>query len=334
MYRITGSYLREFLSGLEKQGYNVDDIYPDIELVYNSVGSSDRELRLKRLKSMFERLWCVTGDEFGGALSQPCNPGVYALMTKVVSDSKTIGHLLEGGLNFYNTVRNDLVTELEICGDNCKITSYLNGPEKDNTRISIVFWLLFWKKLCGWCSGKDIELRHAAISPYSESSLIECSELFQCSSVIESDICSIVFNKKYLERDLIRLPSSAGKVSMRQAFEIILDHGKMQSYKRRVTNYVRQSIRIKHSNVDIESVADHLGMNKLCLYRQLKIEGVTFQHLKDEVRKELALERLDGKTSSVAEISYSLGFSEPGAFSRAFKQWVGITPTEYRMRMS
>jgi AraC-like DNA-binding protein len=54
----------------------------------------------------------------------------------------------------------------------------------------------------------------------------------------------------------------------------------------------------------------------------------------DELRHKMALEYLNGKKVSVNETAYLVGFSEPAAFSRAFKRWTGRSPGEYTGRAS
>lgn len=46
----------------------------------------------------------------------------------------------------------------------------------------------------------------------------------------------------------------------------------------------------------------------------------------------VAKDRIFDTSLSVSEIAYSLGFKYPQHFSRLFKQKVGVTPNEYRMR--
>jgi AraC-like DNA-binding protein len=81
----------------------------------------------------------------------------------------------------------------------------------------------------------------------------------------------------------------------------------------------------------MDLVADKLAMSRQTLYRQLKSEGVTFEQVLDELRHKLALHFLSGRKVSVNETAYLVGFSDPAAFSRAFKRWTGTSPRTMRM---
>ncbi len=83
-------------------------------------------------------------------------------------------------------------------------------------------------------------------------------------------------------------------------------------------------------NVSIDRIADKLGTSRQTLYRNLKTEGVTFEQVLDELRHRLALEYLRGRKASVNETAYLVGFSDPAAFSRAFKRWTGMSPRDAR----
>lgn len=76
----------------------------------------------------------------------------------------------------------------------------------------------------------------------------------------------------------------------------------------------------------MEQVAEKLGVSRQTLYRRLKAEGVTFAGLLDNLRRQMALHYLEGKKVSVNETAYLVGFSDPSAFSRAFKRWTGESP--------
>lgn len=76
----------------------------------------------------------------------------------------------------------------------------------------------------------------------------------------------------------------------------------------------------------IERIAADMGLSRQTLYRRLKADGATFEQLLDRVRHRLALRYLKQERLSVKAAAYRLGFSDPAAFSRAFKRWTGISP--------
>lgn len=82
--------------------------------------------------------------------------------------------------------------------------------------------------------------------------------------------------------------------------------------------------------VNVEIIAAELHMSRHTLYKKLKAENLTFAMLLEDVRRERALMYLRERERSLAEVAELLGFSEPSAFSRAFKRWMGKSPGEYR----
>ena len=83
--------------------------------------------------------------------------------------------------------------------------------------------------------------------------------------------------------------------------------------------------------VGIERLARDLGYSRQTLYRRLKAEGITYEQLLDGLRHRLAL-RFLREGLSVKDAAYRLGFSDPAAFSRAFKRWTGTSPSDMRTR--
>jgi AraC-like DNA-binding protein len=81
---------------------------------------------------------------------------------------------------------------------------------------------------------------------------------------------------------------------------------------------------------DLESVAEQMHISPQTLRRHLREEGTSFQGLKDQLRRDMAIYHLSRAELSLQQIAEQLGFSEPSAFHRAFKKWTGLTPGAYR----
>jgi AraC-like DNA-binding protein len=87
---------------------------------------------------------------------------------------------------------------------------------------------------------------------------------------------------------------------------------------------------IAHVLVKGESGIEHLakatGTSVRTLQRRLKDAGVNYSDLQNDVRKTLALNLLENETLALAEIAFSLGYSDVSAFNHAFRRWVGQSP--------
>jgi len=86
------------------------------------------------------------------------------------------------------------------------------------------------------------------------------------------------------------------------------------------------------SDARIESVARQLAMSGRTLQRRLAAEGVSYQRLVDDARKEAAGRYLREPALAIGEVAYLVGYSEPAAFHRAFKRWYGMTPEIFRQK--
>lgn len=80
----------------------------------------------------------------------------------------------------------------------------------------------------------------------------------------------------------------------------------------------------------LDAIAAEFGMSRRTVQRRLQAEGVTFGIVLDELRCKMAVNYLSEERVSVNETAYLVGFSEPAAFSRAFKRWTGRSPSEFR----
>jgi AraC-like DNA-binding protein len=80
-----------------------------------------------------------------------------------------------------------------------------------------------------------------------------------------------------------------------------------------------------------QQVAAQMGISRQTLFRRLHSEGLTFNGVLSGLRQQLAIGYLQGRKASVNETAYLVGFSDPAAFSRAFKRWTGMSPKAFQL---
>lgn len=80
----------------------------------------------------------------------------------------------------------------------------------------------------------------------------------------------------------------------------------------------------------IDQVARALKVSPRSLQRSLAEEGTSYRAVVDEVRRSLAERHLARPETSLNEVAFLLGFSEPSAFHRSFKRWTRQTPQQFR----
>jgi AraC-like DNA-binding protein len=168
-------------------------------------------------------------------------------------------------------------------------------------------------------SPKAIRFTHTAPS-YRE----EYDRIFGVPLVFGSSMNAILFGEELLS---VRLPQPNQYVSslLKERAEALLE--KLEDSKSMRGRVESLLIPILHTGeADMETIASKLALSRQTLFRKLKAEGVTFEQVLDELRHKLAREYLNGKNGSVSETAYLLGFSDPAAFSRAFKRWTGASP--------
>ncbi len=166
-----------------------------------------------------------------------------------------------------------------------------------------------------------VHVTHAAPSYRSEY-----DRIFQVPVIFNSEKNALITDAAWLTQTSY-VKSSAGYV-----FGIFSAHASALMKELDAAESVRARVhRILLPNLhtgalEMASVARNLGFSRDTLRRRLRAEGTTFEQLLDELRQQLASDYLSSKKLSVNETAYLLGFSEPSAFSRAFKRWTGMSP--------
>ena len=78
-----------------------------------------------------------------------------------------------------------------------------------------------------------------------------------------------------------------------------------------------------------DTVAARFSISNRTLRRRLQKEATSYQEILDDVRAELARHYLTKEKREIDEVAFLLGFSDPSAFTKAFRRWTGQTPADF-----
>lgn len=152
----------------------------------------------------------------------------------------------------------------------------------------------------------------------------EYERIFGVPLVFGSDMNALVVDEELLSIRPPQINPYLSNILKAHAEGLLKKLDSSKSTRGRVESLLIPLLPTGEASIDI--IAKKLGLSRQTLFRKLKAENVTFEKVLDELRHRLALHYLNEKKISVNETAYLLGFSEPAAFSRAFKRWVGCSP--------
>lgn len=88
---------------------------------------------------------------------------------------------------------------------------------------------------------------------------------------------------------------------------------------------------INEGKVKIEQVAFFTGMSRRTLQRRLAESGQGYSRLVAEMRLARAVTLTGNRSSRFVDVARELGYSDAANFSRAFRRWTGVSPSQFRM---
>ncbi|HEY5960312.1 MAG TPA: AraC family transcriptional regulator ligand-binding domain-containing protein [Polyangiaceae bacterium] len=81
------------------------------------------------------------------------------------------------------------------------------------------------------------------------------------------------------------------------------------------------------------TIARRLGLSKRTLQRQLTSEGTTFERVLDELRRDIAQQRLRAQRGpSMIQVALEVGFADERSLARAFHRWTGMSPRQWQAK--
>ena len=95
---------------------------------------------------------------------------------------------------------------------------------------------------------------------------------------------------------------------------------------------VRNQIKLNLSTTPptLSEIARLFRLSEYHFQQEIQAHGLSFQNLLRAARQELSLHYIDDPDMPLTEVALLLGYSELSAFSRAFRNWTGMSPQRYR----
>jgi AraC-like DNA-binding protein len=190
--------------------------------------------------------------------------------------------------------------------------------------------LRMWHALCGWLIGQSltaIELRidAPALSQEYHDGL---ARVFDAPVYFDAGENTFSFDRSFLERRLVHTSESLAEFLKNSVYHLIAIDKGLTSTSAAIKSLV--SIDLPNGTPSFSAVASMLYMSESSLRRRLQGEHTSYQAIKDEVRCEVAIDKLLHEDTRVADLAELLGFTEASSFVRSFKSWTGHTPKSYR----
>ena len=151
------------------------------------------------------------------------------------------------------------------------------------------------------------------------------SRHFRCPVAFGSEATELVFERAVLQRPIsgsINTIPRQLQAYLRTSFE-----GNFLEQMRRVIISL-----LPADDCNAKTVAQCMGYSLRTLQRKLRGEQTGFQQQIDRVRSELAISYLQEPQFNLTDIGALLGFAELSVFTRSFKRWFGVTPSQWRKR--
>ena len=271
-----------------------------------------------------------------------CNDPALALHFGETNDLSQIS--IVGLLGFASATMADALVQLNRYG---RLVIEFDGP-KDRFRVSrrsTGLWIedtrenpndfpeltesTFARMVCGPRQfgvtqlAKSVHVTHAAPAHRAEY-----DRVFRAPVIFESSKNAILIDEAWMTHKIALQPRYVFGILSEHADALLKSLESSKSVRGRVESLLMPVLHT--GDVSMDMIAGRLGLSRQTLLRRLKAEGTTFEKVLDELRRQLALGYLGGKKVSVNETAYLVGFSEPAAFSRAFKRWTGTSPGTVR----
>ncbi len=273
-------------------------------------------------------------DEFFGQDSRRMKAGSYAMICHAVLNCQSLGQALERALRFFTLILDDISGRLERDERRGESSIALYPCRAASARRAFAHEVLLMliHGLACWLVGRRIPILRAEFA-YPEPAYAGEYRFMYCTDLrFQVERTRIVFAAGHLTLPIVQNERTVKEFLRNAPENILVKYKNASSLTARVRRRLRAAL---HADLpEFDALAGEFHMAPATLRRRLHEEGTSYQVIKDELRRDLAISYLSHSERSAMDIGLELGFSERSAFHRAFKKWTGASPGEFRRRLA
>jgi AraC-like DNA-binding protein len=306
----------------------------DVEAILREAGISPALLAEERSRvtseqasKLLQLLASATDDELMGLGPAPVPRGTFRLLSFGLLGSADVNTVLVRGERFCKALPGIPPMAASTEGAQTTLSVDLSGIDEPMDLL-IDSLLAIVHRFIGWAIGRRIPLARIEV-PYANAAKVDDYDLIFGSPVVFGAAApALVFGSEILNAPMVRTDAELEEY-LRNAPGVILarrDYGTLLSDRvRRMLKPGRQE-----QLPSMHNIAARLGMSPQTVRRKLHEEDTSLREIREEVLRDAAITSLSSGDETVAALSDRLGFSEPSAFTRAFRRWTGSPPVSYR----
>jgi AraC-like DNA-binding protein len=279
----------------------------------------------------YSRMWVALADlmddEFFGLDSHGLRRGRDALMTRAAVSAHNLEHALRRILRFLRATLDDFRGELIRSDGEARIVLHDGGVMR--RLFGYGTWFILVHGLACWLVHRRIPLREMQFrcpAPVDDS---HYRTRFCQNVVFAGESTHIVFDSTLLDLAIVETADTVDAFLREAPGNLLVQYRNEASTSAIVRRRLRSQLPDQWP--ELNRIAQDLHMSGTTLQRRLQQEGLSYQRLKDDLRRDIAIDLLSATPMTVSEVAARTGFQEASAFHRAFKKWTGVSPGAYRV---
>lgn len=275
------------------------------------------------------------GDESGGVMPDVQTPvGTTRLIALSMINSSTLAAALHRGIEFNKVCRvrqgAEVINQLLVEGEGKEATlTYFCSDDAREVQHSVLCNLAIWMRFSGWLIDQHLDVTSASCAGPQPRFMAGIRHFFPCPVEYGQPVNSVTFSARHLESELVRDEDDLNEfLKLAPYYMVIEPQASTLSITHRIRSILGSDFRREMPS--FEELTSLLNMSPRTLRRRLEKEGTSYQRIKDNARRDMAISMLSRDGLTVSEVAEQVGFSDPSAFHRSFKKWTGQSPGSYR----